>query len=150
MATYIPREIREKVRKSAYGLCGYCRTHEDLLGIKHEFDHLTPISRGGETVIENLWLACRRCNAFKGEKVRGKDAVSGEETALFNPRQDDWHDHFSWQDGGLRIAGKTAKGRVTVVALNLNLPILLRARSLWILSGRFPPSADSGFVKDLD
>jgi hypothetical protein len=139
MSSYVPKEIRERVRDDAAGLCGYCRTHEDLIGLAHEVEHVIPRSRGGETVRENLWLACRRCNSFKAERDRGIDPVSGEEVSLFHPRQHVWGTHFAWQDGGLRIVGRTSIGRATESALKLNLPLVVAARSVWILSGRFPP-----------
>jgi len=139
MSIYVPRGLRDEVWKDAGGLCGYCRTHEDLLGIAHEVEHLTPVSRGGETIRDNLWLACRRCNSFKGERQFRLDPMTNEQVALFDPRHEDWPAHFVWEAGGLHIRGRTPTGRATEVALNLNLPIAVRARSLWILSGRFPP-----------
>ena len=38
MAVYIPRDIRVQVWNDARGLCGYCLTHEELIGIAHEFE----------------------------------------------------------------------------------------------------------------
>jgi 5-methylcytosine-specific restriction endonuclease McrA len=34
-----------------------------------QFDHMTPVSRGGETVDENLTTACRDCNRQKRAKT---------------------------------------------------------------------------------
>ncbi len=33
---------------------------------------------------------------------------------FFNPREQNWEEHFGWEDSGARIAGKTAVGRATV------------------------------------
>jgi 5-methylcytosine-specific restriction endonuclease McrA len=52
-----------------------------------EFDHLIPQAAGGTTLEENLWLACRRCNAFKGMQIHAHDSQNAEWVALFNPRQ---------------------------------------------------------------
>jgi 5-methylcytosine-specific restriction endonuclease McrA len=52
-----------------------------------EFDHLIPQAAGGTNREENLWLACRRCNAFKGTQTQARDPQSGERVALFNPRR---------------------------------------------------------------
>jgi len=52
-----------------------------------EFDHLIPQAAGGTTREENLWLACRRCNAFKGTQTQARDPHSGEWVALFSPRR---------------------------------------------------------------
>jgi len=95
MATYVPQKLRDAVWKDAGGLCGYCRTHEDLVGMSHEIEHLQPTSRGGETIRDNLWLACRRCNSFQGERQFGIDPHTGFEVPFFNLRTDDWRTHFS-------------------------------------------------------
>jgi hypothetical protein len=55
---------------------------------------------------------------------------------LFNPRTQVWSEHFRWTEDGLRIAGLTPVGRVTVVALHLSDdPDALMVRSYWVLAG---------------
>jgi len=44
---------------------------------------LTPLAVGGETNEENLWLACRRCNEFKGTQTHALNAETQESTALY-------------------------------------------------------------------
>ncbi len=139
MSVYISKGLREQVWNDAQGLCGYCQTHEELVGIAHEYEHLTPVALGGATIRENLWLSCRRCNSFKGDRVKGQDSCSNQAVRLFHPRNDHWQDHFYWEGGGLYIWGKTGIGRASVEVLQLNLSIVTKARSVWILSGRFPP-----------
>jgi len=39
---------------------------------------------------------------------------------LFNPRTDNWSDHFEWQ--GASIAGRTPVGRATAGLLDFNAP----------------------------
>jgi len=39
---------------------------------------------------------------------------------LFNPREDDWDEHFELREGYVR--GKTPVGRATVRLLNMNAP----------------------------
>jgi hypothetical protein len=58
---------------------------------------------------------------------------------VFNPRQDNWTDHFRWEGGGMVIVGKTAVGRATVALLALNDSYHQMARSLWVLARLFPP-----------
>jgi 5-methylcytosine-specific restriction endonuclease McrA len=56
--------------------CFYCNvelTHTSWGQVnassEHTYDHLTPKSRGGLTVVANLVNACRACNEQKGTKT---------------------------------------------------------------------------------
>ena len=60
----VPVAIGRRVRQRARYRGGYCLCSETLLGMPMEFDHLIPQAAGGTIREENLWLACRRCNAF--------------------------------------------------------------------------------------
>jgi hypothetical protein len=104
-----------------------------------EIDHLIPEAQGGRTVEENLWLSCSACNAFKGDRARGIDPLSGETVALFNPRRQLWREHFAWMQSGDLVVGRTPIGRATVAALKLNRPLLVHARQLWVRIGVHPP-----------
>ena len=59
---------------------------------------------------------------------------------LFNPRLENWGDHFRWNETGDRIIGLTPSGRVTIIALNLNRPSLVLARKAWVQVGWHPPT----------
>src|SRR5215217_500617 len=91
---YLPVELRRQVRADAAGRCGYCHTPEALIGMPLEFEHLHPEAQGGATVRENLWLACTRCNDFKGDRIGAVDSETGETVPLFNPRTQVWVEHF--------------------------------------------------------
>lgn len=73
--------------------------------------------------------------------LRG-DPVSGGEVSLYNPREDEWEQHFIWSEDGLRIVGITAPGRATVVALDLNRERAINIRSADRAVGRHPPGHD--------
>lgn len=45
--------------------CAYCGEAPERL----EMDHIVPVSRGGETVAENLTPACGGCNRSKADKL---------------------------------------------------------------------------------
>lgn len=135
----IPVAISKRVRKEARNRCGYCLTTEILCGMAMEFDHLLPHSIGGETVEENLWLACRRCNEFKGSQITALDLKTGKTILLFNPRFQIWSDHFKWNIDGSEIIGTTPCGRVTVQTLKLNHEIIVLARRMWASVGWWPP-----------
>jgi hypothetical protein len=57
---------------------------------------------------------------------------------LFNPRKDHWETHFGWSNDGRRVKGRTAIGRATVDALDMNAEILRRARYYWRLLNLIP------------
>ena len=137
--TRVPAELRRKVSAHARHRCGYCLTSEAIAGTPMEIDHLLPESLGGATEEENLWLACSLCNRHKGQKTEAEDPASGQTVALFNPRSQNWKEHFAWGGGGVRGIGITAVGRATVVALNVNRPVLVRARRRWVDAGWHPP-----------
>jgi 5-methylcytosine-specific restriction endonuclease McrA len=47
--------------------CAYCGT--DLDTAKVHLDHMTPLSRGGEHVLNNLQYTCKSCNCRKETKT---------------------------------------------------------------------------------
>jgi len=112
---------------------------ETLTGIPLSVEHLFPEALGGKTIRDNLWLACRPCNEYKGIQVQATEPETGQKAPLFHPRQDRWHEHFDWSEDGCDIIGKTAIGRATVVALRLNRNLLVKARKRWVLVGWHPP-----------
>jgi hypothetical protein len=137
--SYVPAALRRKVAVRARYRCGYCRTSETIAGTPMEVEHIVPESRGGSTTEDNLWLACSLCNRHKSYRTTAEDPASGQIVALFNPQLQVWEEHLSWVDSGTRIAGLTATGRATVQALELNRPVLVRARLRWVEAGWHPP-----------
>jgi hypothetical protein len=75
------------------------------------------VKHGGSDV-ENLALACHRCNLHKGPNLSGIDPMTGELQVLFHPRRDRWADHFTFR--GAYVKGLTACGRITAAVLALN------------------------------
>jgi 5-methylcytosine-specific restriction endonuclease McrA len=84
MTRRVPAALRTRIRQQARARCGYCLSSEALLGMPMEFERLTPLAAGGQTVEENLWLSCRRCNQFKGTQTHALDPVTAERVVLFN------------------------------------------------------------------
>jgi hypothetical protein len=136
---HIPKEIRERVAVQAGHRCGYCLTSSLLVGSLFEIDHILPESLGGTAEEDNLWLACPLCNGHKSNRIASLDPLTGEEVRLFDPRRQVWSEHFAWADAGDRIVGLTPAGRATVVALQLNRPVLVHARRAWVAVGWHPP-----------
>jgi len=109
--TNASENTRQKVRQRAGNRCEYCLSHQDYVMGRLQIDHVTPVSKGGLDTEDNLCLACELCNQYKWTKTEGIDPQSGENTPLYNPRQQKWVDHFAWSEDCANIIGLTACGR---------------------------------------
>lgn len=137
---HIPTEVRYRVRKEARSRCGYCLARQELIYHLLQIEHIIPLSKGGTNDELNLWLACDRCNGHKSDKISAIDPQTGEEMPLFNPRTQNWWEHFRWSEDGLRVVGLTPTGRATVITLHLDSdPITLAVRANWVQVGWHPP-----------
>lgn len=116
--------------------CEYCLIAESQASPPHEPDHLIALKHGGQTTSENLALACFDCNRFKGSDIASIDAVTSELVGLFNPRTQQWPEHFRLN--GAYIVPLTAVGRVTEKLLRFNLPSRLELRAHLIERGKYP------------
>src|SRR4051812_25902994 len=139
MSTYVPAALRRRVRARFVDRCAYCLTAEALIAAIFEIEHIIPRSAGGETVFDNLCLACPTCNRFKADRQVVRDGATGKDVLLFQPQSDAWNDHFSWSKDGTEIIPLTPTGRATIVALRMNRPQLLRVRRMWVSMGQHPP-----------
>ncbi|MFW5709596.1 MAG: HNH endonuclease [Chloroflexota bacterium] len=134
----IPARLRQQVIERARERCEYCQTQQVIV-VAMEIDHIQSESAGGETVLENLCLACVGCNSFKLDFQSGIDPETEQEARLFDPRVQDWHDHFRWSDDGLNVIGLTVTGRVTIVRLRMNRDAVVNSRRRWVEAGWHPP-----------
>ncbi len=107
------------VVRRAQNRCEYCAIAQALVPF-HAFhvEHIIARQHGGTDDLENLCLACDRCNGYKGPNLAAIDPDSGAVVTLFHPRRDQWHDHFTLR--GAEIVGLTACGRATVRLLQMN------------------------------
>lgn len=143
----VSERIRQVVRRRARFLCEYCHSPEYLSADRFEIDHIQPKSLSGSDELNNLALACRRCNLRRYNFTRAIDPVTQVDQPLFNPRIDQWTMHFRWLDKGLRMEGLTSKGRATCHCLDINddrhdAGAIINARQYWILGGWHPPVED--------
>jgi HNH endonuclease len=114
-------------------------------------DHIVPQSLGGSDDLENLALACRRCNERRSNFIVGVDPETQQEVKLFNPRQYQWAAHFIWSADGTRILGITPVGRATCHRLDMNddfrtTPFIQKSRRMWLRMGVHPPVSDPQIV----
>ena len=139
MAAPLSAALRARVRRAAADRCGYCRTSQAYVPWPLEIDHIMPRARGGSDAEDNLWLACRACNLFKGQQTHGRDPLTGRRVRLFHPRRQRWWRHFQWSQDGVVIVGRTTTGRATVMALSLNNLVAVTVRRNWVTAGWHPP-----------
>lgn len=126
------------VARRADHRCEYCRAPEAVFNFRFEVEHPLPTARGGPDEADNHALACRSCNARKGDAVTGPDDATGTEVPLFHPRTDRWADHFAAAPDTGEITGLTPTGRATVARLDLNHPRQLAARAIWVQLRLYP------------
>lgn len=91
--------------------------------------------------VSNLAWACPRCNEYKSDKTEGADPLTDDIVSLFNPRLDNWPEHFLAHNSG-HIVGLTPKGRATVEVLRFNDEARVINRIPLFLRGRWPGSRD--------
>ena len=118
--------------------CEYCHAPELVFNFPFEVEHIIPVSREGADSEENLALACRSCNLRKGNRLSGIDPQSNTEVRFFNPRLEEWENHFQADGTSGKITGTTAIGRTTVNNLDMNSQLQVTARQLWTRLGLFP------------
>ena len=118
--------------------CEYCLLHEDDAAFPHEIDHVISRQHGGETSTSNLAYACMVCNRYKGSNIASV-SPSGDLVPLFNPRQDQWKDHFRLS--GAVIEPLDSIGEITARVLRLNTAERVVRRSLLQKLRRYPRNA---------
>lgn len=93
-------------------------------------EHIVAKQHGGTDDPSGLAIACDRCNAFKGPNLTSIDPESRNIVLLFNPRRDNWGEHFAFEGG--TIVGLTPTGRATVRLLQMNAPRRVQLREEWL------------------
>jgi hypothetical protein len=110
--------------------------HEVDSYFSHQPDHVIAQKHRGPTQAENLAWACYLCNLLKGSDIASVDIENGQIVRLFNPRSDQWNEHFFLS--GAQIVPRTAIGRVTEHLLQFNRPQIIQERGWLIEAGRYP------------
>lgn len=114
--TRVSAELRTLVVERARDRCEYCLSPARYATQRFSVEHVLPRTRGGQTVLENLALACQGCNNHKYNHTETVDPVSGLIVPLYNPRRDYW------------------------AALLLNRAGVANLRRLLLLVGEHPPT----------
>jgi hypothetical protein len=121
---YIPAEVRRAVWKRDAGQCAFqgdqgrrCEARTRL-----EFDHVTPVARGGEATVANVRLCCRAHNQFEAERLLGADFMHGRREVA-QARSKPTAEHRSSQDlvPRLRELGLSAEQAAEAAARSANV-----------------------------
>ena len=117
--------------------CEYCRAPEAGFNLRFEVEHIVPRCCGGGEDNLNLALSCRACNLHKSVHTH-LDANEEKPIPLFHPRDQSWEEHFTVSTASGEIEGVTEIGRATVLQLQMNTPLQLKARKVWMKLGLYP------------
>ncbi len=79
---HVPASMQRRVRVRAGQCCEYCGIAQKHQEATFHIDHVVPRSAGGETVLENLALACVSCSLRKGPRQEAPDPDTGTTAAL--------------------------------------------------------------------
>lgn len=132
-----PQRLRRLVVKRAGGRCEYCGLSQIAQEATFHIDHVFPRAAGGRTTADNLALACVSCSLRKEARRFGVDPLTGRRARIFNPRRQQWSDHFRWET--TIVVPLTSTGRATVAALQMNRPLIVAIRAEEAFRGRHPP-----------
>jgi hypothetical protein len=114
----VDANLIRKVWQRAQSRCEYCHLPAAFHPAPFQVDHIIARQHRGVTSLDNLALACIRCNRFKGPNIAGLAPYSTEPVRPFHPRRDNWTDHFFWN--GPRLEARTPIGRTTIELLRIN------------------------------
>ncbi len=106
----IPIHVKEAIAKRAGFRCEYCHLPDKVSFYNFHIDHIKSLKHGGLSDIDNLAYCFPDCNYSKGSDI-GSATKKDELVRFFNPRKDDWHEHFYLKDG--MISSRTEIANVT-------------------------------------
>jgi HNH endonuclease len=128
---------RQAVKVRANFLCEYCLCPEYFSPDPFECDHIIPTAKGGIEDLINLALACSGCNGFKSDNIH--DPATGQLAFIYNPRKNNWEEHFCWNEDFTLILGLSPIGRATIFKLQLNRQSIINLRHVLCQVGEHPP-----------
>lgn len=132
--------LEKFVKERASHRCEYCHLPQSISEWRFHIEHIVAVQHGGRTVLNNLALACPRCNLHKGTNLASVDERTGQRVWLFHPRRHRWRTHFRWDFPF--VVGKTTTGRATVSLLRINVAEELEVRRQLSVEVEFPLADD--------
>ena len=137
MSSYLSEQFRNIVANRAKHICEYCLIHEEDTNYGCQVDHIISIKHGGASELWNLAYACVFCNRNKGSDIGSILFPNREFIRFFNPRDDNWADHFKIVEANIKPI--TDIGKVTVQILDFNTIERILERQTLISVKRYPP-----------
>lgn len=135
MSVYISRAKKKLVIERANHRCEYCHVPEFLSSYEYHIEHIIALQHGGPNTLNNLAYCCSPCNWKKGSNIATILKFGGELVPLFNPRTQNWFEHFEMDKGKFIPLSDT--GKATIKLLELNLPMKIEERFEMLLAGFF-------------
>jgi 5-methylcytosine-specific restriction endonuclease McrA len=132
-------KVRAQVAARSHQCCEYCRSQEEYSPDSFAVEHIVPTAKGGAKALENLAYSCQGCNNHKYISLESIDPVTQTKVSLYNPRQQIWTEHFTWDENCRLIVGLTKTGRATVERLRLNRQGLINLRRVLYDRNAHPP-----------
>lgn len=131
-----PVVTRQFVAVWANFRCEYCRKPDVTANFTFHIEHIIGRQHGGSDHPDNLAYACSHCNWKKGPNISTVLSEKGPIIPLFNPRTDDWFEHFTVEHGV--IYSKTAIGEGTLMLLDFNSVERILERKELVEAGVYP------------
>ena len=135
----LSNNLRRSVKLRAGNVCEYCLALANYAFHPFPVDHIVPISKGGSNHLDNLAYACQFCNNSKYDKIEAPDPLTGVSALLYNPRKQEWSQHFVWNADFTNIIGISPTGRATVSCMDMNREEAVNLRAALRVFGVHPP-----------
>lgn len=115
--------LRDAAQERTGGRCAYCGSY--VIDVSSAcLDFFRPLSHGGSADESNAFLACARCNAYKGAYWHENDPPY---IPLLHPFHDRAADHFREDSNGVLVP-LSPRGEFHAQRLQLNRPSLVEQR----------------------
>jgi 5-methylcytosine-specific restriction endonuclease McrA len=82
------------VQERAQFSCEYCKYPYQYSPDSFHCEHIISLFYGGSNDLINIAFSCDGCNTNKNVHIFWKDPETGFKTDLFNPRKENWKQHF--------------------------------------------------------
>lgn len=125
-------EYKQPLRRDFVWMCAYCtRAESEAASIPFAIDHYEPKSACPdlENDYSNLMWCCDLCNKRKLDVIPPAAAQAAGQR-FYRPDKDIHDEHFENPSGSVRVNGRSAVGKFTIEAVDLNRLDLRKLRAM--------------------